>query len=191
LTREAGAPGSEVGQEVGRRLGWPVYDRELIERIAKEMGLRASLLESVDEKSKSILLESLDAMGLGKIVTEPKFVKLLVETVVSLGLHGRCVIVGRGAAHILPAQSTLRVRVVAAKEDRARAVQQQLKLSAADAQRWVEDTDRERIRFVQDHFYKDPTDPARYDLVLNASRWSVIQCADFIMAAMKELEKTR
>ena len=50
LAREAGTQGTAVGHEVGRRLGWPVYDHELLERIAQEMGLRTNLLESVDER---------------------------------------------------------------------------------------------------------------------------------------------
>ena len=38
VTREAGTPGSAVAEEIGRRLSWPVYDRELIERIARRWG---------------------------------------------------------------------------------------------------------------------------------------------------------
>src|SRR4051794_5712812 len=53
LTRESGANGPLVARAIGKRLGWPVYDRELLERVAEEMGLRADLLESVDEKRKS------------------------------------------------------------------------------------------------------------------------------------------
>ena len=49
LSRESGARGTSTAQEVGARLGWTVYDHELLERIAQEMNLRTSLLESVDE----------------------------------------------------------------------------------------------------------------------------------------------
>jgi hypothetical protein len=52
LTREAGALGTTIAHALGERLGWPVYDHELVERIAREMGLRASLLESVDERRR-------------------------------------------------------------------------------------------------------------------------------------------
>ena len=36
---------------VGQKLGWPVYDQELLEYIAHEMHLRAGVLESLDEKA--------------------------------------------------------------------------------------------------------------------------------------------
>ena len=119
ISREAGARGSSVAREVGRRLGWTVYDHELLESIAREMKVRASLLESVDEKHKSWLEERVEAFSAIPYVSENAFVRHLVETVLSLGVHGECVIVGRGAAHILPAATTLRVRLIAALDDRA------------------------------------------------------------------------
>ena len=187
LTREAGARGALVAQEIGRRMNWPVYDRELVERIAREMGLRTSLLESVDERHKSWLLEGLEGLTIAGPVTETKFVKHLAETVLSLSALGHCVIVGRGAAHLLPMESTLRVRLVGPKDDRVQATMAQLHLAADQALAWVEQTDRDRARFVKDHFGKDPSDPSHYDLVLNSTRWTTEECADLIIAALKKL----
>src|SRR5437879_5850967 len=71
LTREAGTPGTSVARAVGARLGWPVFDHELVEAVAREMGLRARLLESVDERQKSWLLEMTEALAAStKSVTE-------------------------------------------------------------------------------------------------------------------------
>src|SRR4051812_42253334 len=63
LAREAGAPGTAVGNELGKRLNWPVYDQLLLARIAQEMGLRTQLLESVDERRKSWLLEVVEGFA--------------------------------------------------------------------------------------------------------------------------------
>ena len=188
ISREAGARGSSVAREVGRRLGWTVYDHELLESIAREMKVRASLLESVDEKHKSWLEERVEAFSAIPYVSENAYVLHLIETVLSLGTHGECVIVGRGAAHILPAATTLRVRLIAALDDRAQAMSREWNLSHEEALRRVETTDRERIRFVKDHFHKDAADPGCYDLVLNASRFSVAQCAELVVAALHQLQ---
>lgn len=55
LSRQAGTNGSTIGHGVAERLGWPVYGRELLQRIAEDLGLRTSLLESVDERHVSWL----------------------------------------------------------------------------------------------------------------------------------------
>src|SRR5215831_7473497 len=75
LTREAGTLGTSVAREVGTRLGWPVYDHELLERIARDMGLHTSLLESVDEKRVGWLTESMEALLAVPRVSESAFVR--------------------------------------------------------------------------------------------------------------------
>src|SRR5262245_31132412 len=57
ISRQAGTQGPDIAREVGQRLGWPVYDRELVEMIAREMGLRTRLVESVDERHRNWLQE--------------------------------------------------------------------------------------------------------------------------------------
>jgi cytidylate kinase len=189
LAREAGAPGTSVARAVGERLHWPVYDQELVERIAHDMGLRPALLQSVDERSRSWLLEAVEGFSSAPGASENAYVHHLVQTLLSLGTHGECVIVGRGAALVLPRETTLRVRLVGDLEDRIEATQKRLNLSRTEAQRWVEETSRERVRFIKDHFRKDPRDPVHFDLVLNSSRWSVTECADLIVDALRRLER--
>ena len=189
ITREAGAPGTAVAREVGGLLSWPVYDHELLEKIAQEMGLRVNLLESVDELHQSWLLESLQALSSSPHVTESSYVRHLVETILSLGFHGHCVIVGRGAAQLLPEARTLRVRLMARREDRVERIAQMHGLARDQAERKTDEIDRDRVRFVKNHFHKDPTDLLHYDLILNASRWSVAECADFIVQGCRSLQK--
>lgn len=188
LTREAGTPGTSVAREVGARLNWPVYDHELVDLIAQETGLRANLLKNVDERHHPWLLECFESLGTPGRISEGGYAVHVFETVVALGAQGHCIIVGRGASHILPSFSTLRVRLVAPLEDRIASVARQQNLSREEAARWVENTDRERTDFVKAHFFKNATDPRHYDVVLNSSRWSVPECADLIVQAVHQLE---
>ena len=152
MAREAGASGSSVAREVGRRLGWQVYDHELLERIATEHNLRVSLLESLDERRQNWLVECMEAFAQKPHIGESAYVHHLTQTLLSLGAHGCCVIVGRGAAHLLPPATTLRVRLVAPAGGSRGARDAQRGLSKHDATKWVETTDRERTAFIKDHF---------------------------------------
>jgi len=188
LAREAGVLGTSAAREVGKRLGWQVYDHELLERIAQEMGLRTNLLESVDERRQSWLRESAEAFMELPLVSESAYVQHLLGTVLALAAHGECVIVGRGAAQILPPATTLRVRLVAPLKDRIDTLSRQRSLSRQQAAREVEHIDRDRVDFVQRHFLKDPTDPRNYDLLLNTSRFPIGECADLIIEALRRLQ---
>jgi cytidylate kinase len=195
VAREAGTQGTAVAREVGTKLGWQVYDHELLERIAQEMHVRTALLDSVDEKHQSWLLESVEAFLSAPqqsewepFVEESAYVRHLVETVLALGVHGECVIVGRGAAFILPAESTLRVRLVAPLKERIATLGRNLGLPEKEAAHRVRTLDRERADFIQDHFLKDPADPAQYDLVLNAARLPLPATAGLIIEALRQLQ---
>jgi cytidylate kinase len=187
LSREAGTQASEVAQEVGRLLGWHVYDRELLEKIAQDMGLRTSLLESVDERRQNLLTEAMEGLMAVSFASESGFVHHLVKTVLALGTHGECVFVGRGAAFILPSATTLRVNLVGSVHERVAAWGQGLGISEQKAAEQVRTLDRERAEFLQYHFRKNPNDPCNFDLVLNAPRLSVVQLAELIVEALRRL----
>lgn len=187
LSREAGARGTEVAREVGRRLNWPVYDNELLEQLAKELHVDVRRLENVDERPGSRLVECLEAFASATNVSEMTYLRQLLKLLLSLGARGECVIVGRGAVIALPVPTTLRVRLVATREDRIAAVGRERGLKPAEAGRFVDSTDQERRRFVKDHFHKDTSDPLLYDLILNASRLTVEECAGLVVEALMRL----
>ena len=187
LSRETGTYGAAIAREVGNRLGWPVYDSELLQRIADDMGVHRNLLENVDERQQNWLSECLAALSAQPGINQSAYFRRLVETLLSLASHGHCVIVGRGATKVLPQATTLRVRIVAPREQRILAVQREHKITLKEATARVENTDRERNRFVMSHFQIDPTDPANYDLVLNAGRLSCADCAEIVIAALDRL----
>jgi cytidylate kinase len=188
ISREAGSRGAEIARAVGARLGWPVYDHELLDRIAEQKGLSPRLLEHLDERYVGWLEEAVRAFCLREGGREGSYLKGLVELMASLGKAGHCVIVGRGGPHVLPSATTLRVRVIASRPFRVAVVQKSQNLSAAEAQRWVDAHDRERLRFADRHFGVNAADPGLYDLMLNSERLSVEECSSLIAQAAKALE---
>jgi cytidylate kinase len=188
ISRQTGARGTSVARAVGKLLDWHVYDNELLLKVAHEMNLPSSYVAAVDEKPVSWLQECVQALSSATQATEEAFVRHLLETLFLLGAKGECVIVGRGAAHALPASSTLRVRLVAPLEDRIEFMRREMSITRSEAARFVEKTDRERARFIRDHLVKDSEDPANYDLILNASRFSVDECAALIAESLRKMQ---
>ena len=191
ISREAGALGSSVGQELATRLGWRLYDQELLDQLAAEMGLQPSLLNGVDERPMSWVRDLLESFSTQPGASTASYSHRLIEKLGALAARGKCIIVGRGAPHILPASSTLRVRLVAPRAFRIAAIQRLRGVTAEEAERWMDATDRERVRFVKEWPGKDPTDPGLYDLVLNVSRFTVPQAAGVIIDALRHLEQSR
>jgi cytidylate kinase len=188
ISRQAGANGSTIARAIGERLHWPVYDRELLQMLAEKMGVRSSLLEELDERRTSWLRECIEAFAAVPTVSDSAYLHRLVETVLTLAAHGQCVIVGRGASRILPAATTLRVRLVAPQEHRITVVQKRRGIDVKEAARWVEDVDRARSNFVRDNFRVNPAEPENHDLILNTARLSADECADIVALALKGMQ---
>lgn len=189
ISREAGAGASEVAREVGARLEWPVYDREIIEIIESETGLRADLLKSVDEKQSHWLADCLNAFAQTKSISSAAYAHHLAETLLALAAHGRCVVVGRGATVILPGATTLRVRLMAPLPSRIARLAEQRNVAPQAAERLVKEIDCQRSEFVRSHFHKDVADVHLHDLALNTSRIAPAEAASLIVAALRQMEQ--
>ena len=188
FSREAGSGGITVAREAGRRLSWPVYDQELLENLAKELNVDISFLEDYDERRGSFLVDTIKAFSAAASVSEVTYFRRLVRMVQVLGARRECLIVGRGSTFVLPPETTLRVRIVATRDDRIAFMVREHKLSPVEAVRFVDTKDRDRHQFLKDHFHKDPADPQYYDLILNRSRFSVDETADLVIEALQRMQ---
>jgi len=188
FSREAGSGGITVAREVGRRLSWPAYDQELLENLAKELNVDISLLEDYDERRGSFLVDTIKAFSAAASVSEVTYFRRLVRMIQVLGARGECLIVGRGSTFVLPPETTLRVRIVASRDDRIAFIARERKLSPVEAAHFVDTRDRVRQEFIKDYFHKDRADPQNYDLILNRSRFSVDETADLVVDALQRMQ---
>ncbi len=188
FSRDAGSRGAQVAQEVGKKLRWPVYDKELLDQLAKDLRVDVSHLHGVDERPGSAVVEFIESFAASLPVSESNYFRGLVKLITALGAKGEAIIVGRGAMIILPEASTLRVRVVATRADRIEAIRRARNTSEREAAHYLEQTDEERTSFIRSHFRKDSADPLLYDLVLNSSRLSIDECAEIVVAALHRLQ---
>ncbi len=87
------------------------------------------------------------------------YLRNLSKVVLTLGRHGKGVIVGRGAHFLLDPQATLRVRVIAPLETRVARIAARDGLSEDEARAKILRIDGERIAFNKQHYGADIADP--------------------------------
>jgi cytidylate kinase len=191
LSRQVGTPVDDEAAELGQRLGWAVHNADILERIARELGISTAALAKFDERRRSWLVECLESFSVGAGIGESVYVRRLVRTLRELAAKGDCVIIGRGAAHLLPAETTLTVRLIGEREDRITMLAHRLGIDRAQAARTIDEVESERARFIKEYFNHDPRDMAHYDLVLNTSHLSIAQCAGLIVEAVHQREEMK
>ena len=188
ISREPGADGSAVAREIGQRLGCPVYDREIVEKVAEELRKPASELRKLDERPTFWIEDWVSGLGQENAVSADTYVRHLVAAVRGIAEVGRCVIVGRGAPRILRHDRTLCVRLIGDRDKRIANLRADRQWSVAEATERVDRIEEERIEFIKRNFGIDPRDPHLYDLVLNTSRLSVAGCAELVTQAFLRFE---
>src|SRR5207245_10797853 len=55
IAREYGSGGGEIATRLGSHLGWQLIDREIVERVASEMGNSIEEAKAYDERTEGIL----------------------------------------------------------------------------------------------------------------------------------------
>ena len=189
ISRDCGAGGTTTAGAVANELDWPLYDKELVDKIAHDAGIQEQLLEDLDEKCPNWLAESLEGFAFSKHVSGAGLAIRIKKTLMALYCHGECVVLGRGAPQILPHKRTLSVRLVASEKYRIKRMAEEFDISENEAKTRVRETDRGRIAFVQSYFHKDPGDPLAYDLTLNTSRLDEKTCVGLILTALSRKQQ--
>jgi cytidylate kinase len=183
ISREAGSNGAVLGRLVAEKLGFQLWDQELVQGVAEQSGASEALLAQVDERARNAIEDLLASILMGDAGTEAGYLESLLRVIHAIASHGSAVIVGRGAQFVLAPERALRVRVVGPIESRTRELAAARSLSEREARVEVERLDRERLSFVRHHFHRSAADPSAYDLVVNAVAIPPPYAVDVVVAA--------
>lgn len=183
ISREAGLDGTAVGEEIARRLGWELLDRELLDFMAEKYKVPRDMLDFVDETAANWLYDIFGSWLDQRIVTQEAFVAYLGKIVMLAACDGHKVFVGRGAHYFLDRDTRLAIRIVAPLPFRVAHVMKEQRRSRADAERWILEMDQGRKDFVQRYFHQNVENPHYYDLVLNAESLTRDQIAELTVSA--------
>lgn len=185
ISRETGAGGTDIGRLVASELGYDFFDKEIVEMVASSAHATQALMDSLDERVPGLIDRTLTSLLAPRRPTAETYLLHLSRVMLALAERGRCVIVGRGAGCILPESLALTVRIVAPWPTRVRHVASRTKISLPDAEDYVRRTDRERERFVEASFGKNPADPLQYSLIINTADFRREDAARLIVYALK------
>jgi len=184
-SRQIGSGGKRLAEELGARLGWKVYDRELLDLMAENEAGRQRLYSVLDERGQSWLDSLLTVCAPETLRPRDDYLHALRRTLCEVVQQRPAIFVGRGAHFVLPQEKGLRVRVIARLSDRVAALAKDRQISLAEARRAVKQLEYQRLRYLKEYFDVETDDPEYYDLTINTSRLSIPQACDVILAALK------
>jgi cytidylate kinase len=185
IGRQFGAGGLGVAHELGRKLGIPVYDKELILKAAQDSGFSQIIFEESDEKKRFFSLSSIFANGFGdteNYMSDRGLFKMQSYTIRKIAEQGSAIIVGGCADYILrDMECTLNVFLTSPLEVRAARISERSGISLEEAERLAEEKDKKREEYYNYYTFGNWGVASTYDLCLDSSKLEIEGSAEFII----------
>lgn len=177
--------GGTVAQKLAAKLGWNLYDRELIESIAKDRKVEARAIEEFDENVFQYIQDWANEIFLSDYVGHAAYMKSLARILLSIVKDGNAVVIGRGAHLLIPPHKRLAVRLTAPLPYRVNGYMRRFNASAEEAVAKIAAEDDRRRDFLARNFRKDIDDPLHYDLIINTQGMDPSTIQQVIIAALR------
>lgn len=181
FSRWAGAYGDEVATRVAEWLDYGFFGADTIDHLAGDPALCAQLEADLDATQR----EAVAARVAAVLHYAPAAPPGLVRVIATLGERGMAVLLGRGAASILPPARALRVLIVAPDALRAERVATAQSIPLDEATASVASRDGSRRAALRDRFGVAAEDLTHYDLVLNTEALSIEATAALVVDALR------
>ena len=193
IGRQFGGGGLGVAYELGKKLGIPVYDKELIAKAAQDSGFSKGIFEESDEKKRLFSLSSIFASRFGdteNYMSDRGLCKMQSETIRKIAEQGSAIIVGRCSDYILrDMECTLDVFLTSPLEVRAARIAERSGLSLEEAEKLAEEKDRNRAEYYNYYTFTDWGVASTYDLCLDSSVLGIEGTADMIIEFARKAGK--
>ena len=181
IGRQFGSGGLAVARELGKRLGIPVYDNELIIKAAQDSGFSEEIFIRNDER-KSLFSLSAIFGGEESYMSENGLFKIQCEAIRHIAEQGSAVIVGRCSDYVLrDMDCTLDVFLTSPVEIRAERIIERHSVSLDEALEMIERRDRSRAEYYNYFTFGNWGIASTYDLCLNSSLLGIKGTADLII----------
>jgi cytidylate kinase len=188
ISRDKGSFGDAIAEELAKRLGWSVFDKEVVDYIAHNSHVRQHLVQQLDEKARNLVHETIQRflrMAEGGSFGIAEYRESLLKTLAYLAMRGESVIVGRGSNFALRNEmGGLHLRIVASARIRAERLSLRWHISPEEARWRMDEMDAERRNFIRHHFKKSIDDPCAYDLMFNTDNLTPAQVVDSLMGTI-------
>jgi len=177
LAKDEGSLGDGIAQELSNRLGWHIFDEEIIRYIAQNSHVSDKLVRQLDQKFQNSIQETVERF-LKTIEADSfggdEYHEALFVTLACLARQGSAILVGRGANFALNRETRgLKVRITASPDVRIQRLAERWKVKTEEARSRMLADDEEKRKFIRHYYWHEYDDVRFYDVIFNTDRTSI------------------
>lgn len=182
ISRQFGTGGITLGEIIAEKLSYKLYDRRILQLIAKETKVSTRWVEYFDQQigskfqrvvssfSEKGKIESISSASNG-LINEKIYLNNLHKIIKAIAVKGNAVIVGRGSQYILKdCEKIAHILLIANESDRIKYLTEKYEISYEQASKTVKDEDLRRLNLYRIFNKNDYDKPFNYHLVINMTK---------------------
>ncbi len=181
ISREYGSGGKEIGQMLGKKLGIPCYNSEIIDKVAEQSGFAREYVKDKGEFTSSGHLSALFKNNYYyRSSNEDIIWSIQTKIIKELAEQGPCIIIGRCADYIFSDRDdVLRVFISANFDARVDRIVN-IYGKEEPPEKIIKDRDKHRAAYYQ--YYTDMKwgESRNYDICLSSSSLGFEKCAEIL-----------
>ena len=197
ISHQYGSGGSRIARELGRRLGWSVWEKEIVRKIASQYKVAEEYVEAKDERVDSFIERMVGLFGMGGFestyeippplwLTDAQLARMTQTIIEEVAKAGNAIIVNRASNLVLANHPrALHVFLLAPLEVRISRVMQAESLSHHDAERRISGMDKLRTDYVHTFYHTSRNDLSHYHLVIDSGVWGEDGTTDLLAWALQ------
>ena len=191
IGREFGSGGHLIGKRLAEKLNIPFYDKELLDRAAKDSGLCKEIFENQDERPTnsflySLVMDTYSSNVMNDMPLNQKVFLAQFESIKRLASEGPCVIIGRCADYALEDNpDLLSVFVHADPDARVKRISQLYNLTPNKARDRIRKNDKSRSSYYNYYTSKEWGAVESYDISIDSSKFGIEGAVEFLLKAIE------
>ena len=190
VSRDYGAGGEEIAKKLAECLGTPMYDQEILERVAERAKIESYFFKPHDENVSAGVTTFLYSLLTGTTGDMQTYRRHLYDVILDLAKHDG-LLIGRGAHLILRGKKCFRLRIVGSPKVCAERVAKELSIPLTEAEQKVIEINDKRHKSIQ-NLFGDSFEHAslefaqNFDLVLNTDHIAPERALPVVLMALRQ-----
>lgn len=188
ISRQFGSGGRTIGKKIAEESGYAYYDKDLIEKVAKESGLAPEYVEEQGEyaPSRYPFSYAFEGRSINGMSVSDYLLNIQRRVILELAEKEPCVIVGRCADYILKGRNDcLNVFIHADEEKRAERIVTLYGETESSPKKRLYEKDRKRAVNYKYYTGRNWGEACNYHLTLDSGKLGIDHCVKLICDCIK------
>lgn len=192
IARQFGTGGHEIGEEIAKRLGVKLIDKQILTAVAEKLRITPEKAARLDEKRPSwwddfavfyrAFADSTSYSGNERELTSRQMFNAQAAEIKAIARHESCVVIGRCGFYLFAdTPNTVRIFLHADRQARLKRIMQVYNTDERKARQMMEEHDYGREIYTKDMTGKTWSDATNYDLCLDITSYSTQKATDLLM----------